>query len=191
MGNAPADLIAFGYRRTHERVLALVDDLSDEQLAWRHTAVHSIAWNLWHLARWADHLQERIPHMTAELGRRLGMSRQVWEAEGLAARWGFTPAALGHAETGMLMDDEAVLSLPFPAKEAQLEYARRAFALAERAVEAIDDQQFRQPNATEQAGPDTPTVGSAVLTHLTHDNRHLGEIECLRGLQGLRGTATR
>ena len=145
MGGAPADLIAFGYRQTHERVLALVDDLSDEQLAWRHSAVHSIAWNLWHLARWADHLQERIPHMTAELGRRLGMSRQVWEAEGLA----------------------------------------------ERAVDAVDDQQFRQPNALEQAGPDTPTVGRALLAHLTHDNRHLGEIECLRGLQGLRGTATR
>ena len=36
------------------------------------------------------------------------------------------------------------------------------------------------------------TVGNnVVMPHLVHDNRHLGEIECLRGLLGLRGTATR
>jgi hypothetical protein len=34
-------------------------------------------------------------------------------------------------------------------------------------------------------------VASAALTHLTHDSRRLGEIEHLRGRQGLRGSATR
>jgi hypothetical protein len=34
------------------------------------------------------------------------------------------------------------------------------------------------------------TVGDALLDHLTHSNRHVGEIACLRGLQGLRAGET-
>jgi hypothetical protein len=34
-------------------------------------------------------------------------------------------------------------------------------------------------------------VGDAVLSWFKHDNRHLGMIECMLGVQGLRGTATR
>lgn len=187
MGDALTAIIAFHYRRTHQRVLALIDNLSDEQVAWRPRAGgHSIGFNLWHLARWADHLQAIIPSMTPELKRRLGEGRELWEVEGLAAAWGLTAASLGYAETGMLMDDDAATSLPLPGKAALLDYARRAFAAAQGAVAVVDDQQFVQRQAI-----DPDTVGAAVLAYLTHDNRHLGEIESLRGLQGLRGTATR
>jgi hypothetical protein len=34
-------------------------------------------------------------------------------------------------------------------------------------------------------------LGDAILSWLVHDSRHLGMIECLLGVQGLRGTATR
>jgi DinB family protein len=188
MSDSSAAVIAFHYRRTHERALALVAELSDEQAAWRPTpGAHSIGFILWHLGRWADHLQATVPTMTAELGGRLGEGRQIWEAEGLASAWGLTPASLGHAETGMLMGDDDAATLPLPDRAVLLDYARRAFAAADRAVGAIDDRQAVQP----QAGNPDRTVASAVLTHLTHDNRHLGEIEYLRGLQGLRGTATR
>jgi hypothetical protein len=188
VGAGLAGIVAFHCRRTHERVLALVADLSDEQVAWRPPAhPHSIAFNLWHLARWTDHLQAIIPAMTPELARRLGPGRELWQAEGLAAAWGFTAADLGHDETGILMDDSAAAALPLPAKAILVEYARRAFAAAGEAVAAIDDEQF----ARLQAINPTSTVGSAVLAYLTPDNRHLGEIEFLRGLQGLAGTATR
>jgi len=34
------------------------------------------------------------------------------------------------------------------------------------------------------------TYGETLLVSVTHDNRHLGEMEYIKGLLGLRGTAT-
>ena len=122
-----ATAIAVCYRETHARALRLADDLSDEQLAWRPPgSTSSIGFNLWHLARWADHLQATIPGMTAELSRRLGARRQLWEVEGLAAQWNFDVTTLGLAETGMLMDPDAAARLPLPPKERLLDYLAQA-----------------------------------------------------------------
>jgi hypothetical protein len=89
--------------------------------------------------------------------------------------------------------DEAATRVAFPARDALFDYVRRAFAAAERAVGAIDDVELTRPNALEGAGVASgrARVGDAVTAHLEHSNRHLGEIACLRGLLGLRGTATR
>src|SRR3712207_4513797 len=107
MDKTPMDVISHYYRESHERVLRLVEDLTEEQLAWQLAPnTTSIAFHLWHLARWADHLQAAIPGMTPELRRRLGSGRQLWDEEDLAAQWGMNAATLGYAETGMLMDDD-------------------------------------------------------------------------------------
>jgi hypothetical protein len=37
---------------------------------------------------------------------------------------------------------------------------------------------------------DASPLGHAIADQLSHTARHLGMIECLRGVQGLRGTAT-
>jgi hypothetical protein len=87
----------------------------------------------------------------------------------------------------MLMDEALAAGLPLPPKDVLVAYARRAFAAAEAAIAAIDDAELLR-DRTDQPG--TP-VGRAILVHIVHDNRHLGEIECLRGLLGLKGTATR
>ena len=189
--------IAAQYRQTHARALQLADDLSDEQLVWRPPgSASSIGFNLWHLARWADHLQAAIPGMTATLSDRLGTRRQLWEVEGIATQWNFDAATLGYAETGMRMDTDAAARLPLPPKERLLDYVRRAFAAAEEAVSAIEDSEWLEFEREQYVEQDRTklgqrgTVGSAIVTHLAHDNRHLGMIECLRGLQGLSGTAT-
>jgi len=188
-----SELLASHYRRTNARVLAVLEDLDDAQLRRAPLErAHSVAFNVWHLARWADHLASSIPAMTPALSQRLGAGRQVWETEGLAARWGFPSEALGYHETGMLMQDDVAATLPMPPKDDLLDYARRAFAAAERAVDGIGDQAL-EPNTPERERDptSTATVGDAVAAHLEHNNRHLGEIECLRGLMGLRGSATR
>ena len=192
-----AAIIAGNYRKTHAQVVQIASDLSDEQLAWQPPgSVTSIRFNLWHLARWADHLQAAIPGMTPELRRRLGAGRQIWEAEGLAATWHFDTASLGYAETGMLMETEVAMRLPFPSKEVLLDYVQRTFAAADAMVSAVDDQQWLEVERDQGAAADRSalgarrTVGHAILTHLSHENRHLGMIECLRGLQGGSGTAT-
>jgi hypothetical protein len=187
----PADLLAAHYRRTNARVLAVVEELDDDRVRLAPApGAHSVAFNLWHLARWADDLAAQVPAMTPVLTERLGPGRQIWEAEGLGSRWGFPAGVLGHHDTGMLMDDGAAAGLPMPPKAELIDYARRAFAAAERAVAAVGDQ-LLEPDGRGGSPASTAIVGDAVATHLEHNNRHLGEIECLRGLLGLRGSATR
>ena len=55
-------------------------------------------------------------------------------------------------------------------------------------IDTLSETQLSQPTRP----PDAPTrtVQNVLLTHLAHDNRHLGMIEALRGVLGLRGSAT-
>jgi hypothetical protein len=188
-------LIKEQYGATHVQAILLADKLTDEQLHWHPTTMgNPLAFHLWHMTRWADHLQAAIPGMTDTLGQRLGPGVEIWEEEHLGARWGFDALELGYAQTGMTMRDDKVINIPFPGKEELMTYARKAFAAAERAVQLIDETQF---HALEQPQPRTEgiwqsgsTVGSVILAHLIHDNRHLGMMECLFGLQSGSGTAT-
>jgi hypothetical protein len=169
-------------------VLRLVEDLSDEQLTASTPHSPSIAFHVWHVSRWADLLQARMPGMTEMLGRTLGEGKQIWDDEHLSEQWGLARLDLGGDATGMGMDDDVSAALPLPPKDRLLDYARRAFEAANRAVDAADEEQLRE-SCTDLYGRKT-SVGAAVLGHLAHVNRHLGMIEALRGVRGLRGTAT-
>jgi len=190
----PAMMVIEAYCEAHQRLLAFVQQLSDEQLFWQLTPdSHSIAFHIWHVARWADHLQAAFSGMTPELGRRLGPGKQIWHEEGIAARWGFRSAELGFAETGMVMADAYATTLPFPSCSELLDYVSRVFERAEQAARQIDDEQFQTPEQPQDMTEGifgASTVGDAVMSHTTHANRHLGMMECLLGLQGQRGTAT-
>ena len=194
MFGSPAAIMIKQYRQSHEHVFSFLQKLSDEQVHWRLSSnSHSIAFHAWHVGRWTDHLQASIPGMTPELGRRLPPGMQIWQAEGLADAWGFNPSQLGYGETGMRMPDETAMRLPFPFKTILLDYIGNVFAAAEHAVKAIDDEQFQnaeQPQPMTEGIWGRGSVGDALLSHFVHDNRHLGMMECLLGLQGRPGTAT-
>jgi hypothetical protein len=191
---SPAALTIATYHLTHRRILDMAEKLTEAQLGWQAVpGSQTIAFHLWHITRWADHLQATIPGMTPELGQRLGSGQQIWEAEGLAARWGFQTAQLGYGATGMEMAGDIAATLSFPPKVELLRYLHQVFAAAGRAVDAIDDPQFaaaEQPQALTEGIWGESTVGDAILSHLVHENRHLGAIECLLGLQTGSGTAT-
>lgn len=173
--------IARQYRETQEALLDLVDGLTDDQIGWSpNETTPSVGFHVWHLARWADYLQEMIH----------GRGSQVWEREGLAARWNMATASLGYAETGMSMDDTTARTLPMPGKALLLDYARRAFERAQQAVASIDDAAFYRIHACLH-GEDwhDGQIGPIISTWMTHDNRHLGMIECLIGIQGMHGSA--
>ena len=195
MADAASRLLIGFIRSTHQSLLEVARDLTDEQLA-RRAARHAppIRFHLWHIARWADRLQAALPTMTPQLAGRLRAGQEIWDAEALAARWGIPPAALatdvlgGDAQAGVGLDDDASAALPLPAKELLLEYARRAFAAADEAVAAVDDADL-PVRCTDLYG-ERGSVGKVLTVHLTHANRHLGMIEALRGVQDLRGTAT-
>jgi hypothetical protein len=183
MADSITRLIVEGYSSTHEQVLKVVGGLDDSHIMWAPgKTAPSIGFHLWHLARWADYLQDMISASTG----------QVWETEGLARKWGLHDADLGFADTGMGLDDDASASLPLPRKEVLLEYARRVFAKADQAVGMIGEEDFRRMVQDRHGAEWKETeIGDAVLSWFKHDNRHLGMIECMLGVQGLHGTATR
>ncbi|HJZ46908.1 MAG TPA: DinB family protein [Roseiflexaceae bacterium] len=176
-------------QKTHRRLLEIVHDLSETQLNWRPDSyAPSIGFHLWHMARWADRLQATLPAMTIAPAGPTGTTFEIWEIDGLARRWEWPAALLGYGQTGMEMSDEMVVDLKLPHKHVLMDYAREAFAAADRAVSVLEDYQLEE-RGIDIYGQEN-TVGYVLLVHLSHASRHLGMIECLRGVQGLRGTAT-
>ena len=169
------------YRNSHENLLNLIVHLTNEQISWTpNKTTPSIGFHVWHLARWADYLQEIIN----------GRGSQLWEKEGLATHWDMETASLGYAQTGMSMDDQTAVMLRIPQKDLLLDYVRRTFALAEQAVETINDKEFFKIYETLHGENwHDGHIGPIISTWMIHDNRHLGMIECLVGVQGIHGSA--
>jgi len=187
MNITPVGQIIYWFVQAHEDVLKLVEGLSDAQIAWQpHPAATSIAFNVWHLARWADYVQARIPQATAVLGQRLESRQQVWHAKDLAAKWGLDPASLGDIEAG---NELGVLAtqIRLPGQVVLLEYLRRCYALEEQGLAALDEAQF-QAVRTDGGEPPDQTVGYWLMSHLVHEWEHLGLIHYLQGLQEVNTT---
>jgi DinB family protein len=188
--------IAHIYALGHRNVLDAVQELDEDQMRWRPPRSNSIAFNLWHIARWADHMQWVVGSLTPGLRARLGTSGEIWTREALAAKWRFPAGSLGSVETGMGMDEDASAELPLPPKHDLIAYATRAFAAADRAVREVrDDDLARSAEFDPAMVPWTSkseygTVANWILGGIRHDSRHLGMIEALKGAMGMRGTAT-
>ena len=187
---SPLDAIMNYYRAANAEVLKKVSELSDEQLAWRpHPACNSVAFLLWHMARWEDHMQATVPGMTKELARRLPPSQQIWERDQISKKWGFAELQLGELDLGTGFDRNVSAEPPWPRKEALLDYTRQTFAAVEHAISFIDGEQFEEIERSEFDNEymqgtleESVTVGNAVMEHLVHTYHHLGEIYYLVGL---------
>ena len=173
------DHTAFRIQKTYRWVREVVADLSEDQLRWQpNPYTPSIRFHLFHVARWADDLHRLLT----------GAEDQVWHADGIAVRWGLDPAALGFGESGAMVDDEAAMTLALPDRGTLFAYCDRVLAAADRALAAVGDEEMRRM-VTDAEGEAFP-LAEAVTGQLAHTSRHLGMMECLKGVQGLRGTAT-
>jgi hypothetical protein len=194
--SAVVDAIADIYALGHRNVLQAVAELSEDQLRWRPPRSNSIAFNLWHIARWADHMHSVVGAITPGLRERLGTSEQIWTRDQLSLKWRL-PDGLGTGETGMGMDENASAELPLPPKADLVAYARRAFDAADRAVREVHDDDLARsaefdPASVPWAAPaEYGTVANWIISGIRHESRHLGMIEALKGAVGLRGTVTR
>lgn len=166
----------------HADLLTAAREPDAEQFArWLAPNVPSVAWHLWHVARWADRVQTILPGV---LGERRTPS-EIWEVESLAARWALDSTALGYGQTGMEMGDDAASTMRLPDRDTLADYAQRAFAGAEAMFRSIGDVRLST------RGPDLlyagrlnreRSVGESVIGHVSHLSRHLGTIEGLRAL---------
>ena len=172
------------YRLTHERLLTAAEGLSPEQFVWSAgLSLHSVAWQLWHAARWDDVIASYFHRALGHDPR-----KQVWERESLVDRWSFPAESLGLRDTGTKMSDEGAEDLRFPDQKEVIRYAKLAFAYADEAIELIPDDLLL---AVPKDDPDGDSRLDNILIYLEHLSRHLGMIESIRGLEGLVGSSTR
>jgi hypothetical protein len=169
------------FRLAHERLLKAAEEMSSEQFAWSAAPnLHSVAWQLWHAARWDDVLGSYLHRALAQDPR-----TQVWERESLAEHWSLAAGSMGRRDTGTEMSNEAAEEVRFPGQKEVVEYARLAFGYAEQGIALIPDELLL---AIAKNDPDADTQFDNALIYLEHLSRHLGMIEAIRGLADSRIT---
>jgi len=183
-----ASLLAKHYAIAHGRVIESAEQTDDSQFATSMgTRVHSVAWQVWHIARWDDRFAAITIDKTPELTDRFGSHGEIWASESLAKQWGLPIGQMGQRDTGTGMDDESADALRLPGKVVVLDYARRVFAQLQGVLNAMPNTRLF---AVMRDDPDGDTYADNIAIYLDHVQRHLGMIEALRGLQGTAGTAT-
>lgn len=151
------------------RALADACTGTDEQLHFvPDHGSHSIAWCLWHTARVEDLI----------INARCRQAPQVW-TEQWAERIGLPFEGMG---TGM-SDDEAQ-QLRIKDMDAFRQYQQAVWEQTEGYLASMTDEDLEREIPTRDGG--TETVGQGISLHmLGHFNGHRGEINTLRGMQGM------
>ena len=181
--------VLFSFKDIHKVVLEFADELNEEQLQWRPRGYStSIGFHLWHLARESDYLRAVILERTPELGSEFGEPEEIWAKEALAAKWGF-PTDL-NATVGTGLSDEVASTLPIPSKAEVTDYLKRSYTALELFIEKLDDRHSTFDEMDESLAKKLQNIRLNLLVFLTHDCRHLGVMECLKGLQTGFGSAT-
>ena len=179
----------YSFKDIHKVVLNLADDLNDEQLNWKPEGYStSIGFHLWHLGRESDYLKAAILHHNPQFVPEFGDGKEIWEKESIAQKWGF-PEGL-HATVGTGLSDEAAANLPIPNKDELLGYLRSSYEAIEQFIESLDTKYPNFENMDEELRKKIEMIRLNLLVFISHDCRHLGMMECLKGLQTGFGSAT-
>jgi hypothetical protein len=172
----------YHFKDIHKVVLNLVEDLNDEQLNWKPEGYNtSIGFHLWHLAHESDYLKSALLHHNPQFIPEFGDGKEIWEKEDLAKAWGF-PEGL-HETVGTGLSDEVAATLPIPKKDKLLGYLRNSYEAIECFIEMLDAKYPNFETVDEELKKKIEMIRLNLLMFLSHDCRHLGMMECLKGLQ--------
>ncbi|MBL8063154.1 MAG: DinB family protein [Anaerolineales bacterium] len=181
--------VLYSFKDIHKVILEFAKDLTEDQLHWRPRGYStSIGFHLWHLARESDFLIAIILTRTPQLGPDFGEPVEIWEREKLAEKWRFPTEASATVGTGM--SDEVASTLPIPPKKELVDYLQRSYDAVECFVERLDERYPNFDNVEDELKRKLMNVRLNLLVFLSHDCRHLGMMECLKGLQTGFGSAT-
>ena len=181
--------VLYSFKDIHQVVLNLAESLEDHQLIWKPEGYStSIGFHLWHLARESDYLKAAILQHVPQLVPKFGDGLEIWQKESLAQKWGF-PEDL-HATVGTGLSDETAANLPIPKKDELLVYLLSSYEAIECFIESLDAKYPDFHNLDEDLCKNIEMIRHNLLVFLTHDCRHLGMMECLKGLQTGFGSAT-
>jgi hypothetical protein len=168
------DFIRNGLRRLHADYDASIADLSEEQLNWRAgERGMPLSFILWHYVRTEDNIVSFV----------LQGKPTQWLEGGWNERFGLPKAAQG---TGMSHEDAQALRIgPLSAWQ---EYQQSVWKATEAYLSSIDDQVLAESTLVKPLGEMAKEQAIGMMC-LTHGFTHLGEIQHLRGLMGLKGMA--
>jgi hypothetical protein len=176
-------------RELHGSFATALADVTDDILLMRPgERAPSIGFHIWHIARWADRFQAWFPGSADSLAR-LGPNEEIWMRDDLAGAWGLT-ASLGRQDTGWGLDDEASASLSLPSKDHLVAYASEAFDAATAVLSGLHDGELLDPTGNIYDADEDWIVLDHFHWYRGHGARHLGMIEALKGILGMRGTVT-
>jgi len=174
MPSTLVDFIRSSLRQLHGSYKDAVSDLSDEQLHWRaNERGHTAAFVLWHYYRTEDNIIQFV----------LQRKPTVWLDRGLDEKFGLHRTAQG---TGMTLEEAQALRLS--PKEDFLAYMDAVAKATDEFLAGLDDEALEATTTVKPLG-EMPLKNAIGNMCLTHGFNHLGEIQHLRGLQGLRGMA--
>ncbi len=177
------------FKDIHKVVLRLAESLDDEQLRWKPEGYStSIGFHIWHLARESDYLKAAILEHYPQIGPDFGNAKEIWARDNLAEKWGF-PTEL-HATVGTGLSDEVAANLPIPQNDELLNYLRCSYEAIEQFIELFDEQYSTFDGLDDEMAKKIQNIRLNLLVFLSHDCRHLGMMECLKGLQTGFGSAT-
>lgn len=168
------DFIRGALRQLHGQYDEAISDLSDEQLHWRaNDKGHPIDFVLWHYVRTEDNIINFV----------LQGKSTVWLDGGWDTKLGLHKAAQG---TGMSLDDAQNLNIG-PLDDWR-RYQSGVWAATDAFLASQDDALLQERTMVKPLGEMAKEAAIGQMC-LTHGFTHLGEIQHLRGLMGLKGMA--
>jgi hypothetical protein len=174
MSSTLVDFIRTGLRQLHGSYRDAVADLSEDQLHWRaNERGHTAAFVLWHYYRTEDNIIQFV----------LQRKPTVWIEGGWDQKFGLHRTAQG---TGMSLEEAQALRLS--PKEDFMAYMDDVATASDAYLAGLDDAALEATTTVKPLG-EMPLKNAIGYMCLTHGFNHLGEIQHLRGLQGLRGMA--
>jgi hypothetical protein len=148
------------------------DGATDEQLYYRPTTnANSIAWLVWHLSRWQDHISSYISG-----------DAEVWYADRWAEQFSLPPD-LPNEATGW--GDSAEQVAAFRVERAMLfGYMEAAHRVTRERVARLMPEQLEQPVpwGTAETPVDTRPAWRALISLCNDSIQHTGQINYIRGL---------
>jgi len=181
--------VLYSFKDIHKVVLDLAYELNDEQLNWKPEGYStSIGFHLWHLARESDYLKAALLDRNSQFVPEFGDGIEIWLKESLAIKWGFPEGLRETVGTGLR--DEVAATLPIPKKDELISYLRSSYEAIECFIESLDLKYSNFGNVDDELKKKIEMIRLNLLVFLTHDCRHLGMMECLKGLQMGFGSAT-
>lgn len=168
------DFIRGSLKQMHNTYNDAIGDLTPEQMHWRaNDNGQPISFVLWHYVRTEDNIIQFV----------LQRKSTVWLDGGWDQKFGLHRTGQG---TGMTLQEAQALRLEPKADWEQ--YMRDVWAATDTYLGNADDDFLQQMTTVKPLG-DMPIQNAIGNMCLTHGFTHLGEIQHLRGLQGLRGMA--